>query len=121
MRPNGAKKPRIPRPYSGEELHATLEWQPYPDLEPKVDYPAFGVLDALSSLHEIGLDLLPLVLSGNAVDTPNSDHVILDSSSRLAHVHELEQRLEQWHQSLPASIRSTETQLPRAPAEMDLL
>lgn len=121
MKSVGAIKPRFPRPYSGSELSDRVLWQPYPDLDPKVEYLSFGVLDQLFSLHEIGLDVLPLLLSGNAVDTPNSDFEILDKASRLISVRDLEQRLEKWHRQLPQELNSPGTLRPRAPAEMDLL
>lgn len=121
MKSVGAKKPRFPRPYTGSDLSDKALWQPYPDLDPKIEYSSFGLLDQLFSLHEIGLDILPLLLSGNAVDTPNCDFEILDRATRPARVRDLEQRLEKWHRQLPQAISSPETLKPRAPAEMDLL
>jgi hypothetical protein len=117
----GAKRPRVPRPYTGDDLLNKAEWQPYPDLEPKVQYLHYGVSHYLFNLHEIGMGVLPLLLSGNQVDTPSSDSQILDTSSRLARVREIEQELEDWLHDLPPEVSADAELLPRAPAQMDLL
>ena len=56
-------------------------------------------------LYRIAADLLPLVLSGNADDSPLPGYTVIELSIQQHSLCDIEQRLRDWYQDLPPQIK----------------
>lgn len=108
--------PLIKRPYAEEELHVTATWWPYPQRGFEIMVAEHGLLDVRINLYEIGIHIIPVLMSGSPDESPLPGHIILEGSEKLTRLGELEQMLHDWHQRLPsyARIHNREESLPSA-------
>lgn len=112
MRPLDISSPRVKRPSEGHELTEQLEWQPYPRLGISTVYARYGIQDQSFSLRQIGAQMMPVLLSGKRSESPLPDQIILDNSTRLACLDDLEYKLNDWYRNLPHYVEIDLTLLP---------
>ena len=99
------QKPRVERPYTVDELNLEGRWQAYPQSDIETPFNLFTVVNERFKLYEIKADFLPVHLSLDPQESPLPGHLFLDRTAKLARLRDLEQRLHEWHQNLPAGAR----------------
>ncbi|KAK5053935.1 hypothetical protein LTR84_001897 [Exophiala bonariae] len=105
MKPFNIQYPACPAEYTESELRMQTLWQPCPGTESKVVIHPCLIDAERFRLFVIASRTLPVVLSGNAQDSPLPNYVILDRQERQDRLTEIEEQLLQWYQELPKILQ----------------
>lgn len=119
LKPFHVQKPLVQYPYRPAELPLTQVWTPDSSLGKKTRLAAKGVCHERFKLHEVGAEMIPLLLSGKPDDTPLPGHIILDRDVKLDRLHVVLKNLRTWHDNLPTYAR-IERSPSAPPAVVDL-
>ena len=115
MKPLDLRPPAIQPPHEGPELLEEGQWQAYPNPGPIVACCHLAINHERMRLYTVAVELIPLVLSGNPQDSPLPGQSILDPVVKLQRLDDIEQKLLQWYQQLPAGAKvECETDSPPA-------
>lgn len=99
------KVPIVRRPHSGQELETTISHRPYPQIGPEATFAPHGVADQKFTMHVIGAQLVPVMLSEHLRDGALPGYIILEKAERLFRLAEVEQALHRWYEQLPSYAR----------------
>ncbi|KAL9621613.1 MAG: hypothetical protein Q9160_004005 [Pyrenula sp. 1 TL-2023] len=105
VKPMDVKRPRFPRPRIKEQQEKTFQWQPFPAVSSGLTVKSYIVYEELFNLHEIGADIVPMLLNKSSIETSEKERPPLESSSKIAAVRELDGKLERWKNSLPNAVQ----------------
>lgn len=121
MKPLELQMPTVASPYDGDELLQTAVWQAYPQSDDEVSFLSHSVNEERYQLYTIVANMLPIVLSGNAADSPLPGLEILDPVAKLDGLRNVEKALLQWYQDLPPMLQyDSETPTPLADPQVNL-
>lgn len=104
MKPLDLRPPTVESPYEASDLAKEAGWQPYPLSGTRPLFP-FLVNEQRFKLYVIAAGLLPVLLSGSAIDSPLPGQQILDSSAKLDRLNNIENILTEWRQQQPPEVR----------------
>ena len=80
-------------------------WRPFPQDGPSIPVLANLIDIQRYQLYRIAAELLPLVLSGNADDSPLPGQVFLELAVKQDRLNDIERRMREWYQNLPYQLK----------------
>lgn len=105
MKPYQLDPPKVELLPGESNLLQEVAWQPFPQTGPSRLVLANLVDFQRYQLYRIAADLLPLVLSGNADDSPLPGHTVLEPVVQQNRLKTIEQRMWEWYQNLPYQLK----------------